>query len=422
MSKKTLLSYDHANMTVASASLAERLSAAQQVLLENPPAFFSLPSNKEIAAIKKLGAVTAKKFRTLIVVGIGGSDLGARTLVSALQERGRGMEIRFIGANTDPDEIGDLLAAVDLKKCVINIVSKSGGTIEPMATFLLLREKLIAKVGQKNHAKHVIATTDPRDGALRAIAEREGYATLEIPAAIGGRFCVFTAAALFPAACAGIDINKLAAGAAAAKKDLLTIDAEKNVALMFAGLQHDAYRQKRRVTVLMPYAERLRGLAFWFRQLWAESLGKQLDRGGKVVNHGLTPVAALGATDQHSQIQLYNEGPDDKTVTFIEVDAFREKLRVPKAFADMPAVAAMTGHSFEKIIHAERLATAQALAMNGRANGTLHIPKISPETIGSLMFAFMAATAALGELLDIDVYDQPGVEAGKKAMMDLLGT
>lgn len=385
--------------------------------------FFSIPdSHDELRPVLALASDLQKKYKTLIVIGIGGSDLGARAICKALAVPGKGMDVRFIGANTDPEEIAALLAGVDLKNAVLNVISKSGDTIEPMSTFLLLRDKLIDSVGEKKHAAQVIATTDEQTGTLRQIAEREGYRTLAVPRKIGGRFSALTPVGLFPAACAGIAVRDLIVGAKETDDDFWSSAVKDNGPLVFAGLHYDAYvRRFQHVTVLMPYAESLREFGFWFRQLWAESLGKKYDRSERLAHHGLTPIAALGATDQHSQVQLYNEGPADKILTFIEIEKFRSDFTVPDPYPDIEGTAYMAGHSFLEIIHAERKATAMALASAGRPSGTLVVPEISPKSLGALMYFFMLATAAMGELLDVNAYDQPGVEAGKKKMYALLG-
>jgi len=407
--------------------LAKRLEAVKTELLRQKKAkqvgFFRSPDAiGDIQATEKLALELRRKYRTLVVIGIGGSDLGARAILRALRPETGGMAVEFIGANTDPEEIAALLRRLDLKTAVLNIVSKSGDTIEPMSVFFLLRDRLIKAVGRKKHAAQVVATTDREKGTLRRIAEIEGYRTLPVPADVGGRFSALTPVGLFPAACAGVDIRKLLAGARQVRDGFVSDPAGKNGPLLFAGLHWEAYlRRSQHVTVLMPYADALKDLGLWFRQLWAESLGKKHDRAGRTVFHGFTPVAALGATDQHSQVQLYNEGPLDKTVTFIEVAKFRDDLSTAESYPEIEGAAYISGHTFSEIIHAERLATALALAKNGRPSGTLTIPVISPQTVGGLMFFFELAVAAIGELLDINVYDQPGVEAGKRAMYALLG-
>ncbi len=384
--------------------------------------FFSIPERRDdLRLVERMAHDVAKRFGSLIVIGIGGSELGARAIIRALKTRGKGMDVHFIGANTDPEEIAALLARVDLEDCALNVISKSGDTVEPMAAFLLLRERLIKRVGEKRHREHVIATTDPKEGTLRAIADREGYRTLPVPADIGGRWSALTPVGLFPAACAGIPVVKLIAGGAKMRDEFFESAPADNGALMFAGLHHDGYRRGERITVLMPYADALKDFAVWFRQLWAESLGKKLDRRGNVVHHGLTPVAALGAADQHSQIQLYNEGPADKIVTFLGIESFRDDFKVPKPYPDLGGISYLGGHAFGKINAAEREATAAALAKSGRPSGTMTIPKITPESFGALLFFFMLATAAMAELLDIDAYDQPGVEEGKRMIETMLG-
>ncbi|MFH1047958.1 MAG: glucose-6-phosphate isomerase, partial [Patescibacteria group bacterium] len=320
-----------------------------------------------------------------------------------------------------PEEISQISADIDWRRTAINIVSKSGGTIESMSTFLFLREQLIGKVGRKNHATHIIATTDRKQGVLRAIADREGYVTLPVPDDIGGRWSALTPVGLFPAACAGIDVVGLLRGARQQRDHFLRTPARGNDVLKFVGVHYLAYiKQQRNVTVLMSYAARLDQFGYWFRQLWAESLGKRHSRTGRTVEVGLTPVAAQGATDQHSQVQLYNEGPNDKLITFIRFSEPRVDYIVPRPYPDLTDVAYYGGRKFGEILSAEQRATAQALAKSGKPNGTLTIPSIDGESVGALMMFFMLATSVLAELFNIDAYDQPGVEAGKQAMIKLL--
>jgi glucose-6-phosphate isomerase len=393
---------------------------------EGKVGFFRIPEmRRELRETSALADAIRKKHKTLIVCGIGGSDLGARAIIAALGGRyatKKGMDVRFIGANTDPEEIADLAQTVDWKTACINVISKSGDTIEPMSTFLLLRDMLAKKVGLKKLGGHVVATTDAEEGTLRVLAKSEGYATLPVPADIGGRFSALTPVGLFPAACAGVDAAGLVSGARATLEEFFTAPVTENAALMFSGLHHDAYlRRFQHISVLMPYSAKLKEFASWFRQLWAESLGKKFDRDDHEVHHGLTPVAALGATDQHSQLQLYNEGPADKIVTFIDVARFRDDFTVPRPFKDVEGLAYMGGLRFSEIIHAEREATADALMRHKRPSGTITVPGITPGSFGGLMMLFMLATAAMGELMDINAYDQPGVEQQKRTLYSLLG-
>lgn len=436
-SRVRLVEYDYSQLldaAVGAAGVPERelpeiFEAAERVrqrLLEvvvgDRSGFFRIPSmSSELREALRLAVDLRREFRRLIVVGIGGSDLGTRAVLRALGPS-KGMAISFIGANTDPEEIAELLKNVDWRHTAINVISKSGDTMEPLATFLLLRQRLIKSVGRKQHVRHVVISTDAERGALRQVVRQEGYRSLATPSDVGGRFSALTPTGLFPLACAGLPVRRLLVGAAAVLSDLRELPAAEQPALLLAAFHHHAYVRRGCVmSVLMPYAEALRGLGDWYRQLWAESLGKRVDRSGRVTHQGLTPIVALGATDQHSQTQLYNEGPNDKLTTFVAVRRFRDDFTVPKSYADIDGLSYLGGHRFSKLIDVERQATAWALTSAGRPNGTLHLRAVDPESVGAFMFTWQVATVALAELMNVDAYDQPGVEAGKLAMFALLG-
>lgn len=407
---KPFLSYDPTNMFVGDVTLPRmpnELTAAKKrvrYLSETgAQGWLALPQDRKMVARVKKMAKKKRGFTTCLVIGIGGSDLGARAAYSALCQFGNGMELVFVGANTDPDELADVLSCLDLKKTLVNVISKSGDTIEPMATFFIVRELLIKRVGKNAYAKHIVATTGS-SGSLHDLAEREGYAMLPVPENVGGRFSVLSDVGLFPLACAGIPIERMLRGAS---------QDHWEAAERFAELQYASdTKRNQRIHVLMPYASGLKEFAFWYRQIWAESLGKE----GK----GPTPVAALGATDQHSQIQLYNEGPNDKTVTFIKVEKFATSSRIPTDIANIEALSYLAKKSLQDVIHAELSGTATALADHGRPNATITIPSISPESVGALFLFIEIATAIAGELYHVNAYNQPGVEAGKKATKKLL--
>lgn len=356
-------------------------------------------------------ARSKRKFRTCLVLGIGGSDLGTRAAWHALKNGGKGeFRLEFLGGNTDPDEIAWTLKGLDLKRTLINIISKSGDTLEPMTAFFVVREALIRAVGRNAFANQIVATTDEESGSLRRLANKEGYATLSVPPNVGGRFSVLTPVGLFPLACAGADLGALLAGARSVRDMFLSPGS--NPIVEYTTAQHAAYKKGQRIQVLMLYSERLRVFGAWYRQLVAESLGKQ----GK----GPTPIAALGATDQHSQLQLYMDGPKDKTVTFIEVERFASDLRVPASAKLVSNLSHLSGVRFDRIIHAERSATAQALKDAGRPNGTITIPDVSERSLGALFQFFMISTAMQGHLLGVNPYDQPGVESGKSLMRQFI--
>ncbi|MES2014783.1 MAG: glucose-6-phosphate isomerase [Patescibacteria group bacterium] len=400
--------------------LTKELEGVHKTLIDDwrtgKASFFELPdAADDVRASLRAAKTIAQKAKTLIVAGIGGSDLGSRALIDALGTKGKGMEVRFIGANTDPEEIATLIASVDLKKCALNVISKSGDTIEPMSAFLILRKEMLHVMSPEKFRERVVITTGTK-GALHDIAQKEGYLELTVPESVGGRFSALTPVGLFPAVCRGIPIQRLLNGSKEMRDAF--VDSSNNALatpLLFAGLHVEAaLRRNQSIDVLMPYSEALRSFAFWYRQLWAESLGKAQSRKGEKVYRGLTPIAALGATDQHSQLQLYNEGPVDKIVTFIEIETFRKDFRIPSAFKGTHAAERLGGVRMSDIIHTEREATARTLASHGRPSGTLTIKKITPESVGALMMFFMIATAAAAELLDVNAYDQPGVEEGKQ--------
>lgn len=414
-----LIRYDASSMFRLPIGLRERqaLDDAKRSILgdrtSGTQGWLGCPDDKDLVSkIKKL-AQEKKKFKTCLVIGIGGSDLGARAVWHAMKDRANGMRLEFAGATTDPDDLAATLSRLDLKSTLVNIISKSGDTVEPMSAFFVLRDMLIKAVGKKRSAGHIVATTDDASGSLRQLADEEGYATLPVPQNIGGRFSVLTAVGLFPLACAGVNISKMLSGAKRIRDEFVSGSPTQNDACRYAALHvHGDLHQKHPIHVLMPYSARLTLFAAWYRQLWAESLGKD----GK----GPTPVAAHGPADQHSQLQLYQDGPKDKIVTFIDVDSFASKLNVPNSAKKIPALSYLAGTSFQDIIHAERTATAQVLSQNGRPNGTLSIPRVDEASLGALFMHFQIATAVAGSLYGINAYDQPGVEASKQAMRALL--
>ncbi len=366
---------------------------------------------------------------TLVVLGIGGSALGPIATQTALQhpfynqlpsELRRGPCL-YVPDNADPELNAALLDVIDLERTVFNVITKSGTTAETMAAFLYFREALAKRVGEKGLAEHLVLTTDPRKGALRQIAERGGFKTLPIPANVGGRFSELTAVGLFPAAVTGIDINELLAGAAYADKRTQERDPRKNPAAMNALIQFLLDQKGKNMVVMMPYASRLRDVADWFRQLWAESLGKRINRAGDVVNVGPTPIKALGVTDQHSQVQLYAEGPFDKVFNFLFVDQFMLEAPLTNPYSDINETTYLDGKSFEQLIKAEGAATQLALTEAGRPNVAHHFPAVNAYTLGQYYYMLEMQTAIAGELYNINAFDQPGVEAGKVATYALMG-
>ena len=355
---------------------------------------------------------------TLVVDGIGGSALGALALESALSSGRRRLAILD---NVDPEVVHQRLAGLDPARAAVVAITKSGSTAETMANLLVVLEWMEQALGPA-HLRRWSAVTDPEKGDLLALAGRLGIATLPVPPNVGGRFSVLTAVGLVPAAFLGLDVDALLAGARAMRAHCWGTPPERNVGVVGAVLLHQlATRRGRSIQVLMPYAQRLLALADWYRQLWAESLGKRHDRRGRVVETGQTPVTALGATDQHSQVQLYVEGPHDKVVTFLEVEAFRKDVRIPRLHGDLASLGYLGGSTLGRLLKAEKIGTEMALTAAGRPSFTYRLPRVSAHVLGQLIYLFEFQTALSGELYGIDAFDQPGVEAGKAAAYALMG-
>jgi glucose-6-phosphate isomerase len=366
----------------------------------------------------------------VVVLGIGGSALGAKALLNALRppawneldDEGREFFPRLtVLDNVDPTTMSAALRRIDPRRVLVNVISKSGGTAETMAQYLVIRKWLEDVLGSAA-ARHMVFTTDPAKGALREIALTEGIATLDVPPDVGGRFSVLSPVGLLPAALVGIDIAALLNGARLAVENAEEDDLLKNRAALYAALLWAAdSTQGGRIHVLMPYTDRLREFAEWFRQLWAESLGKRENRRGHTVYTGPTPLAAVGATDQHSQVQLFMEGPYDKVITFLTVGDFGEDLAIPERAALPAELAYLPGHTLGGLLRAEYEATAAALSSAGRMNMTIDLPRLDTETLGELIMFYQVATGYAGAWYGINPFDQPGVEMGKQLTYAAMG-
>jgi glucose-6-phosphate isomerase len=369
------------------------------------------------------------RFKNFVVLGIGGSALGTVALQNALlhpyynqlPDDRRGGPRLYVLDNIDPDWLGSLLDVLDPAETCFNVITKSGDTAETVSQFLWVRGLLIERLGTARYAEHVIATTDADKGSLRPLVRQEGFTSFVVPDGVGGRFSVLCPVGLLPAAAIGIDAVELLAGAAYADSLSQVANLWQNAALMYAVTQYLAYRRGKPLSVMMPYHQGLRTLADWYAQLWAESLGKEHDRKGNVVNVGPTPIKTLGVTDQHSQVQLYIAGPRDKVFTFITVGKFAEEIEIPSWHTGQSAVDYLGGHTFNELLAAEAEGTALALADAGQPNATFRLPEVNAFTVGQLLYTLEVATAISGELYNVNAFDQPGVEGGKVRAYALLG-
>ena len=369
-----------------------------------------------------------KKFDNFVVLGIGGSALGPIAVFQALchlrhnelPKKVRKAPKLYVEDNVDPERMKALLDVIDIEKTCFNVITKSGATSETMSQYLIIMKILKDKLGAK--AKdHMIATTSEKKGNLIKIAKEEGLKTFYIPDGVGGRFSELCPVGLLPAAVVGIDIKELLKGAAYMDKICKNKDVRKNPALMSALLEYLAMQKGKNISVMMPYADSLKYIADWYCQLWGESLGKAVDKDGNKVYAGQTPVKSLGVTDQHSQVQLYREGPFDKVITLIGVENYRATVEISEGCKDIPDVSFLCGHTMNELITAERKATEYALTTANRLNYTITLPEVNAFTIGQLLFMFEMETAYAGEMLNIDTFNQPGVEGGKNATYALFG-
>jgi glucose-6-phosphate isomerase len=384
--------------------------------------FFGLPYDEALhAEVGALATSLRESFSTLIVLGIGGSALGTKAVTEALSSSPRGMRVTVLD-NIDPATVSRVLASVDLERTAFNVISKSGDTAETMAQFLIVRERLAQTVGTRRMRDHVVVTTDARRGALRAIAEKEGFRTLSVPDGVGGRFSVLSAVGLLPIAAAGFDVASLTAGARSMDVRTNVPDLWRNPAALHAALLYLALTARgAAIHVLMPYCDGLLRMAEWYGQLWAESLGKRRRLDGTVAETGQTPVRALGATDQHSQVQLYMEGPRDKVVTFLRVERHSSELEIPSAYGEHESLGYLAGHSLGDLINMEQRATELALAADGRLASVVVLAQLDEAALGQIFHLFAVQTLVMAGLLGVDALDQPGVEAGKRMTRAMAG-
>ena len=408
------------------AQITEKM-ATQRAAGELP--YRDLPYRLETCdKISSLAEKLGGKFDNLIVLGIGGSALGNIALQTALnsptynlQDQRPGPRL-FVIDNVDPVQFGSLMNWLEpqLERTLFNVISKSGQTAETASEFLVVQEVLTTRIGADKLSEHIVATTDTEAGTLRKIVDQQGLTSLEVPAGVGGRFSVLSDVGLFSAAMCGIDIDQLLAGARAMDERVKTSSLTENPAALYAAIQYGFYNKDKRLSVMMPYSYQLKDLCDWFRQLWAESLGKKEDLQGNTVNEGPTPIKALGTTDQHSQVQLYREGPNDKIFTFLEVGRFGQDVTIGPADG-VQELDYLARQKMSKLINSEKYGTEYALVESQRPCLTVRFPEISAYAVGQFIYLFEVATSYMGELLNINTYDQPAVELGKHATFALMG-
>jgi glucose-6-phosphate isomerase len=375
--------------------------------------------DEAIAAIES-EAERLRAFADVLVIGIGGSNLGAMALEQALAYGARkndGPRLHFID-NVDPDYLHDLLVRLRPVATAAIVISKSGGTIETIAQYLVVRDWFDRALGGDTARTRQWIVTDPEHGWLRALARSERLRALPVPPKVGGRYSVLSAVGLLPLATCGVDVRALLAGARANAERCAGSTITDNPALHLAALYYLLdIRKSKRESILMPYVHSLRLFGDWYRQLWAESLGKRRADGTPA---GTLPVTALGAVDQHSQLQMYLASRHDKIFTFIALERWTHEVAIPLRESERAAFPYLPGKRLNDVIAAEFLATRRVIGDYGHPHMTIELPTLSAHTLGQLIDFYQRVTVYSGILYGVNPLDQPAVENAKRLAVHYL--
>lgn len=373
----------------------------------------------DIQNIVQFGEQVNKKYDNFVVLGIGGSALGIKMLQNTFVDSiNKDTDTKvYVCDNIDGDYFLSLMNTLNLKKTMFNVITKSGSTSETLAQMLIMMERIKEKkLALKDH----FCVTTTKGNALYNFAVENNMTVFDIPRGVGGRFSVLSPVGLVPAAVMGIDIRGLLAGAKIARENAKLEDMN-NLAYTSAYINYSYLKKGLTNLVMMPYSDRLKLVPDFFAQLWAESLGKKVNKQGEVVYAGQTPIKTLGVTDQHSQLQLYSEGIKDKVIMFITVDKAELDARIS---SDLEFCKHLDGANLKQLLDYECDSTAYSLTTLNRPNYTVALEEISEKSIGELIFYMEMMTAFMGEMMGIDTYDQPGVELSKiytKACLKMKG-
>jgi glucose-6-phosphate isomerase len=389
-------------------------------ILAKPHPFMTLPNiHFQFDEMRALADKALEmKIKNLVILGIGGSSLGTQTIFDALlhpfhnhEERFRDKKPRyFLLDNIDPHKMAAIIECVieDLDHTLLVVISKSGETPETISQFMLFNELMKKSPGYKDR---IVLITDQEKGLLNRIGAKEGYPILNLPPGIGGRFSVLTPVGLFPSAIMGINIKKMTDGAAGMGAHVVRYDGDENMAFVLAAILYLMMQKGKNIHIMMPYCERLSGFADWFRQLEGESLGKN--------GIGPTPAKSVGVTDQHSQLQLYMDGPKDKCIIFL-YNATQE-VPIPASFDYLDDVAYLANKDMKSLFHAEFEGTRISLTEAKTPNLSLMLDEVSDYNLGALFYLFEMVIALMGHLMAVNAFDQPGVEQGKIYTRAIMG-
>ncbi|ART77801.1 glucose-6-phosphate isomerase [Sutcliffiella horikoshii] len=405
---------------VAHHSLHEKTGAGNDYL-----GWIDLPTDydkEEFARIVKSAEKIKNDSDILLVVGIGGSYLGARAALEMLnhsfynaltKEQRKTPQVVFVGNNISSTYMRDLMDLLEGKDFSINVISKSGTTTEPALAFRIFRKILEEKYGKEEARKRIYATTDKARGALKTLATEEGYESFIIPDDVGGRYSVLTAVGLLPIAVSGADIEAMMKGAADASRDFSTSELEENPAYQYAAVRNVLYNKGKTIEMLINYEPGLQYFSEWWKQLFGESEGKD--------QKGIFPASANFSTDLHSMGQYVQEGRRDLFETIIKVDTPRHELTVEEEAADLDGLNYLAGETVDFVNTKAYEGTLLAHTDGGVPNLVVNIPAMDAYTFGYLVYFFEKACAMSGYLLGVNPFDQPGVEAYKVNMFALLG-
>lgn len=387
--------------------------------------WIDLPVNydkDEFERIKKAAEKIKSDSDALIVIGIGGSYLGARAAIEMLtntfhnsldKDKRKAPKIFYVGNNISSTYMADLLEAVEGKDISVNVISKSGTTTEPAIAFRIFKDLLEKKYGKEEAKKRIYATTDKAKGALKTLADAEGYETFVVPDDVGGRFSVLTAVGLLPIAAAGIDIDEIMKGAADAREEYANPSLKENDAYKYAAVRNALYNKGKEIEILVNYEPALVYFNEWWKQLYGESEGKD--------NKGLFPAGVSFTTDLHSMGQYIQEGRRDLFETVINVETPKKKVVIEANDENLDGLNFLAGKEMDYVNHKAFEGTLLAHNDGGVPNLVLNVPEISPYYFGQLVYFFEKACGISGYLLGINPFNQPGVEAYKKNMFALLG-
>ena len=405
------------NFNISETARTKNIKAIETRRFSNMLGWIDLPDTKEKELLDmELAAKKCQKMKDLVVLGIGGSALGIRllqnTFVDSLNKTPKTKVT--VCDNIDADKFVTLLDNLNLKRTMFNVITKSGSTSETLTQMMIVIDRY--KTRKIDYRKHfVVTTTEGND--LWNWALDKGIPVFAVPQSVGGRFSVLSPVGILPAMVMGIDARGLLRGAKKARANAFKND-NTNIAYTCAYINYQYLNKGRSNLVTMPYSDRLALLPDFFAQLWAESLGKKVNRKGEVVFAGQTPIKTTGVTDQHSQLQLYSEGPQDKLIMFFRVEKSNHD---EKAHERLPFAEHLMGVSLKTLLDNEYNSTAYSLTSLDRPNYTIALESISEESVGELIFMLEMMTAYMGEMMNIDAYDQPGVELSKIYTKAMLG-